>query len=41
MSIPAGIHDALIQRFTAAEEGIDWKALKTYKKGLRVVPYGA
>ena len=41
VSIPAGIHDALIQRFTAAEEGIDWKALKTYKKGLRVVPYGA
>lgn len=36
-----GINSALENRFKEATEAIDWKALKTYKKGLRVVPYGA
>lgn len=41
VSLPAGLYDALIKRFTDAEASIDWKSLKVYKKGLRIVPYGA
>lgn len=35
-----GINSALENRLKEAEEAIDWKALRMYKRGLRVRPYG-
>lgn len=34
-----GLNAALEQRFKEAEEAIDWKDVRTYKRGLRVRPY--
>lgn len=34
-----GVNSALETRLKEAEEAIDWKALKTYKAGIRVMPY--
>lgn len=35
-----GINSALETRMKEAEEAIDWKALRMYKRGLRVMPFG-
>lgn len=34
-----GVNSALETRLKEAEEAIDWKALKLYKAGMRVIPY--
>lgn len=41
VGLPPAINAALEDRLKEATDAIDWQALQTYKRGLRVVPYGA